>query len=93
MRIVNLIRRLFRRAPRDVGLLQFVSPAAEPYVRPSVEEQIAAGHEYMQRYYSWLQQPAQPGDWATGGLVDPGGYDSAMALLSRCAPVTDRYGC
>lgn len=127
-KIRSFIRRLFRRPPADVGLWQFASPDAKPYVRPSIEEQVFGVHasgkphgplpevsdrpgvgiadalvqtnpsmgqppspaaleatardaaEYMQRYYAWLQQPPQPGDWTTGdkwydhGGRIPGGY-------------------
>lgn len=91
MRIINFVRRLFRLKHQGVGLMQFVDPDVVPYVAPdpATVAQVRAGWDYMERYYARLQQPSQPGDWATGGLITPGEkLDSIPAFLSPGGPIT-----
>jgi hypothetical protein len=87
VKLGNLIRRLFRRQPRGVGLFQFVSPAAEPYVRPSVEEQAAGGRAYMERYYGWMQGEGWPGRDSHG--YDSGGVKLGPAMLAKDADASE----
>lgn len=78
--IGRIISRLFSRRP--------VLPEIVP--DPAVVAQVRAAGDYMQRYYGRLQEPAQPVEWATGGPIAPGDYDSGAVLLPRREPVTDR---
>lgn len=68
------------------GLFQFAPTEVQSHLRPGIEKQIAAGTAYMRRYYDWMQRPVQPGDWAKGGVIEPGHHP---ASASASAPRDD----
>lgn len=66
MKILNLLRRRFRRRPVVVAPRSLVTQAD----REDLARRVRAGHEYMRRYYAWMQQPR--GDYLAGGVIRPG---------------------